>query len=189
MKLQDICEEIMEDVDGALGCALVDLGTGLPLAMKVTSDALVDSGAMEILSAAGAEYFRGEVSHQLESAMGAGAGRPPTDTGFVEEIQTTTEDSYHFMSIVPGNEQTVLMLITDRTTNLGLGWVAMRRTLRRVQEGTRRPPGGAYSQGASPSRSPAPESSRSGNSNAPEHPAPTNGNANRWKGRRGIRGR
>ena len=178
MRLQDICEEIMEDVDGALGCALVDLGTGLPLAMKVTSDALLDSGAMEILSAAGAEYFRGEVSHQLESAMGSGAGKPPADTGFVEEIQTTTEDSYHFMSIVPGNEQTVLMLITDRTANLGLGWVAMRRTLRRVQEGTRRPP-------ARPERAvaPAPATQPSDSS------SPVNGNANRWKGQRGIRRR
>ncbi|MYE11170.1 MAG: hypothetical protein F4X99_05810 [Gammaproteobacteria bacterium] len=181
MRLQEICEEIMEDVDGALGCALVDLGTGLPLAMQVTSDALLDSGAMEILSAAGAEYFRGEVGHQLESAMGGGAGRPPADTGFVEEIQTTTEDSYHFMSIVPGNEQTVLMLITDRTANLGLGWVAMRRTLRRVQEGTRRPARRVSSAPIPKPASPAvPE---------PETPAPTNGNANRRAGRRGIRGR
>lgn len=178
MRLQDICEEIMEDVDGALGCALVDLGTGLPLAMKVTSDALLDSGAMEILSAAGAEYFRGEVSHQLESAMGAGPGKPPADTGFVEEIQTTTEDSYHFMSIVPGNEQTVLMLITDRTANLGLGWVAMRRTLRRVQEGTRRP---ATRPGSAAARATATQPTDS--------TTPTNGNANRWKAQRGIRGR
>lgn len=181
MRLQDICDEIMEDVGGALGCALVDLGTGLPLAMKVTSDALLDSGAMEILSAAGAEYFRGEVGHQLESAMGGEAGRSRADTGFVEEIQTTTEDSYHFMSIVPGNEQTVLMLITDRTANLGLGWVAMRRTLRRVQEGTRRPARRATSATvARPASSGSPP---------PENPAPTNGNANLWKGGRSIRGR
>ena len=181
MRLENICEEIMEDVDGALGCALVDLGTGLPLAMRVTSDALLDSGAMEILSAAGAEYFRGEVGHQLESAMGQGAGTRPAETSFVEEIQTTTEDSYHFMSIVPGNEPTVLMLITDRTANLGLGWVAMRRTLRRVQEGTRRPARrvapGAVSGAAVPADEP------------PEHAPAMNGNANRWKGRRGIRGR
>lgn len=178
MRLQDICEEIMEDVDGALGCALVDLGTGLPLAMQVTSDALLDTGAMEILSAAGAEYFRGEVNHQLESAMGGRRGRPDADTGFVEEIQTTTEDSYHFMSIVPGNEQTVLMLITDRTANLGLGWVAMRRTLRRVQEGTRHPPARPESTAA-----PAPATQPTDSS------SPTNGNANRWQAQRGIRGR
>ena len=181
MRLQDICEEIMEDVDGALGCALVDLGTGLPLAMRVTSNALLDSGAMEILSAAGAEYFRGEVGHQLESAMGGRAARPPGDTGFVEEIQTTTEDSYHFMSIVPGNEQTVLMLITDRTANLGLGWVAMRRTLRRVQEGTRRPAGRTAAANAPGPTSPPAE--------PPDDLAPVNGNANRWKGQRGVRRR
>lgn len=133
MRLQNICDEIMEDVDGALGCALVDLGTGLPLAMTVTSDELLASGAMETLAAAGTDYFRGEVNQQLRTAMGGG----PDDEGFVEEIQTTTNETYHFMCVVPGNRQTVLLLITDKTVNLGLGWVAVRRTLRRVQEGTR----------------------------------------------------
>ena len=139
MRLQDICEEIMEDVDGALGCALVDLGTGLPLAMTVTSDELLGSGAMETLAAAGTDYFRGEVNQQLQSAMGG----DPAGEGFVEEIQTTTDESYHFMCVVPGNKQTVLLLITDKTTNLGLGWVAVRRALRRIEEGTARPAGAA----------------------------------------------
>ena len=82
----------------------------VPLAMRVASDALLDNGAMEILSAAAAEYFRGDVNHQLESAMGVASG----DQGFVQEIQTTTEDTYHFMSVIPGKEQTILMLVTDR---------------------------------------------------------------------------
>ena len=130
MRLQDICEEIIEDVDGAMGCALVDLGTGLPLAMTVTSDELLESGAMETLSAAGTDYFRGEVNHQLRSAMGG----DPGDEAFVEEIQTTTDETYHFMCVVPGNRQTVLLLITDKTTNLGLGWVAVGRARRRIEE-------------------------------------------------------
>lgn len=151
MRLQDICEEIMEDVDGALGCALVDLGTGLPLAMTVTSDELLASGAMETLSAAGTDYFRGEVNHQLQTAMGG----DPDDEGFVEEIQTTTDETYHFMCVVPGNRQTVLLLITDKTTNLGLGWVAVRRALRRIEEGTRRP--AVRAQKGAPASSAAPD--------------------------------
>ena len=166
----------MEDVDGALGCALIDLGTGLPLAMHVASDALLDSGAMEILCAAGANYLRGEVNDQLESAMGEG----PSGEGFVEEIQTTTEETYHFMCVIPGNRETVLLLVTDRTTNLGLGWVALRRTLRRVQEGTRRP--------ARPAETSAPPLAESPEPDAPPS-NPMNGNANRWKSRRGFRGR
>lgn len=175
MRLQDICEEIMEDVDGALGCALVDLGTGLPLAMTVTSDELRGSGAMETLAAAGTDYFRGEVNHQLQSAMGG----DPGDEGFVEEIQTTTDETYHFMCVVPGNKQTVLLLITDKTTNLGLGWVAVRRALRRVEEGTGRPRVRAETRAASPTEPPDPE-------NMPDNPI--NG-ANRRIGRQRYRRR
>ena len=185
MRLQDICEDIMEDVDGALGCALVDLGTGLPLAMRVASDALIDNGAMEILSAASAEYFRGDVNHQLESAMGGDSG----DQGFVQEIQTTTEDTYHFMSVIPGNEQTILMLVTDRTANLGMGWVAMRRTLARVQEmssGGSRPASGAPPSDAQPAADP--QASGLADITTPM-PNGRSGNAARWKTRRGLRGR
>ena len=159
MRLQDICDEIMEDVDGALGCALVDLGTGLPLAMTVTSDDLQASGAMETLAAAGTDYFRGEVNHQLQSAMGG----EPGDGGFVEEIQTTTDETYHFMCVVPGNKQTVLLLITDKTTNLGLGWVAVRRALRRVEQDTRRPAARAGKDAPPPAEPPDPE-------NPPDNP-------------------
>ena len=146
----------MEDVDGALGCALVDLGTGLPLAMTVTSDELLASGAMETLSAAGTDYFRGEVNRQLEQAMGVDPGG---DEGFVEEIQTTTDETYHFMCVVPGNKQTVLLLITDKTTNLGLGWVAVRRALRRVEQDTRRPARRARTSAPPATEPPDPETS------------------------------
>ena len=165
----------MEDVDGAMGCALVDLGTGLPLAMTVTSDELQASGAMETLAAAGTDYFRGEVNHQLQSAMGG----DPGDEGFVEEIQTTTNETYHFMCVVPGNRQTVLLLITDKTTNLGLGWVAVRRALRRIEEDTRRP---AVRTGKNAPAPPEPPD--------PENPADNPGNgANRRIGRRRYRRR
>lgn len=175
MRLQDICEEIIEDVDGALGCALVDLGTGLPLAMTVTSDELQGSGAMEMLAAAGTDYFRGEVNHQLRTAMGG----DPGDEGFVEEIQTTTDETYHFMCVVPGNRQTVLLLITDKTTNLGLGWVAVRRALRRIEEDTGRPRVRAETGAASPTEPSDPEHLPDG---------PMNG-ANRRIGRRRYRRR
>ena len=140
---------------------------------------------MEILSAAGAEYFRGDVNHQLQSAMGGASG----DHGFVQEIQTTTEDTYHFMSVIPGKEQTILMLVTDRTANLGLGWVAMRRTLARVQEmssGGSRPASARLQTDPQPGRDP--QASGLGDITTPM-PNGRSGNAARWKTRRGLRGR
>ena len=130
MNLQDICEETVADVDGCLGCAVVDLETGLPLAINVAAGSLVGQDAMELLAAASTEYFRGRMVWQLQLTI---SGGEPAG-GFVHEIQTTTEDTYNFMSVVPGRDSTVLVLILDKTANLGLGRMSMRQVLRRLSE-------------------------------------------------------
>lgn len=134
MKLRDLCDGIVADVDGCLGCAVVDLTTGLPLAMQVVPGTLLSPAAMEVMSAASVDYFRGRTVWQLQLAMSGGAAEADPTAGFVREIQTTTEDTYHFLSVVPGREDTLLILITDKTANLGLGWIAMRQALARIRE-------------------------------------------------------
>lgn len=84
---------------------------------------------MDLVSAAGADYFRGEAVRRLARAMSA-----DPESNFVEELQTTTEDTYHFMSVVPGRENTLMILITDKSANLGLGWISMREALARIRE-------------------------------------------------------
>ncbi|MYK46716.1 MAG: hypothetical protein F4029_10865, partial [Gammaproteobacteria bacterium] len=123
--LQDLCEDIVAGVEGALGCALVDLTTGLPVTLKVRNGGLLDSSAMELLAATGVAYFAGS------------AGNGPADAlsdDEIEEIQTTTDDAYFFMSRVPGGSQGLLILVTDRkSTNLGLGWMSMRQALGHIR--------------------------------------------------------
>lgn len=131
MTLQELCEGIVDDVDGALACALVDLGTGLPLASRIAPGGLLTTVSMEAISAAGADYFRGRAMRRLEREMSTEA---ESRSSFVEEIQTTTEDTYHFMSMVPGQENTLMILITDKSANLGLGWISMREALARVRD-------------------------------------------------------
>ena len=123
--LQDLCEDIVAGVEGALGCALVDLTTGLPLMLKVRNGGLLDPGAMELLAATGVAYFNG----------GTGASSADAASGEdIEEIQTTTDDAYFFMSRVPGGSQELLVLVTDRkSTNLGLGWMSMRQALGHIR--------------------------------------------------------
>ncbi len=123
-KVQDICEEIVDNVEGALGCALVDLGTGLPLALDVKPGSLVNAAAMELMSAAGVTYFRAYA--RKPNSVGDG----PNRENVVQEIQATTVDTYHFMSVVPGEDQQLLILISEReASNLGLAWMAMRQAL------------------------------------------------------------
>ena len=127
-RLQDACESIVDDVDGALGCALVDLVTGLPLALDVRPGSILRSSAMELISAAGVAYFRDNLAIRARTATNGDDS--PLAGDEVQEIQATTADTYNFMSLVPGDDQELLILIADRNlSNLGLGWMAMRQAL------------------------------------------------------------
>ena len=124
----EVCEQILGHMEGALGCALVDLETGLPLALDARSDSLITPTALEMISAAAVACF-----------SDIGGGRAGPDSAHAPEvnrenapqqIQVTTEFTYNFMSRVPGEDGLLLILITTRSdSNLGLGWMAMRQAL------------------------------------------------------------
>ena len=98
--LQDICEEVVDDVDGALGFALVDLTTGLPLALDVKPDSMLNSEAMELLALAGATFFKEAAMHGHKPSRSQGRG----ERGWphLQEMQATTEVTYNFMALIPG---------------------------------------------------------------------------------------
>ena len=111
-----------------MGCALVDLGTGLLLALDVKPQSLLTVTALEALSAAGVTYFlRSPASSPRVGGLG---DTQPARNSAVQEIQTTTEYTFNFMARVPGAAGQLLVLITDReASTLGLGWMALRQAL------------------------------------------------------------
>ena len=128
IEFSDVCGQIVERLDGALGCALVDLETGLPLALSARSDSLVTTPALEMISAAAVACFTGHAGDRSGSgpadATGTGGENAP------RQIQVTTELTYNFMSLVPGENGMLLVLIMSRgDSNLGLGWMALRVAL------------------------------------------------------------
>ena len=128
IEFNDVCGQIVERMDGALGCALVDLATGLPLALDAKSDSLITTTALEMISAAAVACFSGGAGGQSgpDSGVNPGASRENAPL----QIQVTTEFTYNFMSLVPGDDGVLLVLITTRgDSNLGLGWMAMRQAL------------------------------------------------------------
>ena len=125
---QQICESIVVDVDGSLGCALVDLATGLPLAAAVRPASRVDETTLELLAAAGVSFFSDD--RPVPAELPAGTDDYQHSAGSLRELQITTQDAYGFMSLVPGAEGQLLILVTDRgAAKLGLGWVGMRQAL------------------------------------------------------------
>ncbi len=140
---QEICNRIVADVAGSLGCALVDLATGLPLAAAVSPASKLEDATLEVLSAAGVTFFGddrplGDDSPALsESTPPGGVEEHAGRSLQVQELQITTEDAYAFMSLLPGAPGQLLMLVTDRAASkLGLGWVGMRQALSLLGDAT-----------------------------------------------------
>jgi hypothetical protein len=124
--LNDICKEVLSDVDGATGCAVVDLNNGLMLAsahnVPYFSQTYIDA-----VAAASVEMFRGKNISAVEKLLTAQRGTPVEKS--MQEVQMTTAGTYHFMAVVPGKPDSLMVLITTRKANLGMGWAALRRAM------------------------------------------------------------
>lgn len=130
-KLDDILRDVVGDVDGALGCAVVDVDSGLLLAVAHSIPYFTQS-YLEAVAAAAVDMFRGKNVRSIEKLLSAQRGR--TVEHAITEIQMSTEGTYHFMAIVPGKPHILMVLITNRKTNLGMGWVAVRNNLGKIGE-------------------------------------------------------
>jgi predicted regulator of Ras-like GTPase activity (Roadblock/LC7/MglB family) len=121
--INDICKEIVTDVDGALGCGVVDLSTGLLLGVAHNVPYFTQS-YLDAVAAAAVDMFRGKTISVVEQLLSATRGSKVENT--LKEVQMTTEKTYHFMSVIKDKPNCLLVLITKTTTNLGMGWNALR---------------------------------------------------------------
>lgn len=124
--LNDICKSVLSEVEGATGCAVVDLNNGLMLAsahnVPYFSQTYVDA-----VAAAAVEMFRGRNISAVEKLLTAQRGH--TVEKSIQEVQMTTGGTYHFMSVIPGKDDCLMVLITTRRASLGMGWSALRRAM------------------------------------------------------------
>ena len=124
--LDDICKNVLNDVTGATGCAVVDLNNGLMLASAHNVPYFTQT-YIDAVAAAAVEMFRGRNITAVEKLLSAQRGVPVEKT--LQEIQMTTSATYHFMSVIPGKEDCMMVLITTRKANLGMGWASLRRAM------------------------------------------------------------
>lgn len=125
-KLNDVLQMILSDVDGALGCAVVDLESGLLLAAAHHIPYFTTS-YLEAVAAAAVDMMRGKNVRAIESLFSSQYGRPMTKT--IQEVQMSTDNTFHFMAVVPEKPDALVVLITSKKTNLGMGWSTLRRNM------------------------------------------------------------
>jgi hypothetical protein len=125
-KLDDITRGVVSDVDGALGCAVIDLTSGLLLSVSHNIPYFTQS-YLEAVAAATVELFRGKNIKSVEAMLSSQRGSPIEK--MIQEIQMTTENTFHFMSIIKEKPDAVVALICNKKTNLGMGWSVLRKSL------------------------------------------------------------
>ena len=125
-KLDDVLQSVVADVDGALGCAVVDLESGLLLGVAHNVPYFTTS-YLEAVAAAAVDMMRGKNVRAVESLLSSQRGKPVSK--MIKEVQMTTDNTYHFMATMPEKPDALIVLITKKTANLGMGWSAVRRSM------------------------------------------------------------
>ena len=132
MDMQQVCAAALEEVDGALGCIVMDMQTGLTVAAEYRPGSSVNDSTINLFSVVSANMFAGRLIRQFEGALAVA----PT-LGFVREVQMTTANTNQFMAAIPGWDEGVFVLVTEKSVSLGLGWMAVHRVVERLQGGVR----------------------------------------------------
>ena len=129
-EVQEVCEDVIASSEGSLACAVVDLTTGTTVAAAYGPDTELNANRIGLVSVAVTDMFRGRLIRQFHRAWSSGNSVPEH---FVREVQMATANSYQFISVVPARMDTLLVLITDRTVSLGLGWMSVHQALEQLE--------------------------------------------------------
>ena len=124
--LHEICKELIRTVDGALGAAVVDLDSGLLLGVAHSVPYFTQS-YLDAVAAAAVDLFRGETVCTVEEILANTRGVEVKH--MVREIQMTTDETLHFMSVIANKPNALVVMITNKKTNLGMGWTAVRKAV------------------------------------------------------------
>jgi len=130
MDINDICSEIVRSVDAALGCAVVDLNSGLLLGVSHNVPYFTQS-YLDAVAAAAVDMFRGRTVSAVEDMIANMRGNNKKNV--LKEIQMTTENTYHFLTVVPDKPDALVVLITSKKANLGMGWSSIRLAIPKIK--------------------------------------------------------
>jgi predicted regulator of Ras-like GTPase activity (Roadblock/LC7/MglB family) len=127
--MNNALEQLVNDVDGALAAAVVDLDSGLIVGAYHNIPYFTQS-YVDAVGAAAVDMFRGKTITAVETMMAAQRGDELKY--HIKEIQMTSDGTFHFMAIVADKPDYLLVFITRTTTNLGSGWLATRDALKAI---------------------------------------------------------
>ncbi len=130
-KLDDFLQEIIADMDGVFGIAVVEMDARQLLGIAQGS---TDFGPayLEALAVAVVEMLRGKAVAAVESLLGKHLGTPIVNA--VDDLCINAKNTRYFIAVIPEKPNLLVMLSTDSNTSVSLGWITVRRNMSQIAE-------------------------------------------------------
>jgi hypothetical protein len=129
-KIDDSCKQVVEKVDGGVACGVVDLSTGMLLGIHNAST--YTQTLNEIVAAATMDLFRGSSVDRIQKMVRQHRGVAEDGEHYFEEVHITSRHNFHFAKTI-ANGKAVIMLVTKKTTNIGMGWAQLKSVIPAVE--------------------------------------------------------
>ncbi len=123
-RLDEIAKSLADSIDGSLGVGIVNLNTGRLLGSSYRSSYMTED-LLGALATAAVDMFRGRTITQVESLFADLRGVPRKRLW--QEMHVSSENTYHFMLVLPNKPDALLVLVTDKQASLGMSWASLRR--------------------------------------------------------------
>ena len=129
--MNELLQNVVSSVSGTLACGVVDLETGLLLGVHHTVPYFTQN-YLDAVAAASVDMFRGRNVTRVEEMI-ANIRGTDAKTHFIEEVFMKTKKTFHFMSVLP-EKNAVVVLITSKEVNQGMGWSSLRSALPKISD-------------------------------------------------------
>ncbi|OJY17074.1 MAG: hypothetical protein BGO98_13025 [Myxococcales bacterium 68-20] len=126
---QELCKTTLEKVDDCLAVGVVDLNTGMLMGVHHVVPYFTQA-YLDAVAAAAVEMFRGKTVRRIEELLSAQRGEQLKDS--FEEVFISSPKTFHFMTVIK-DKGAVVVMITKKSTNQGMGWAALRSSLAAVK--------------------------------------------------------
>ena len=129
-KIDDACRDVVNKVDGAVACGVVNLENGALHGIYNTNN--FSQALNEMLATATTDLFRGQSVTRTEQMIRTHRGVAEDGEHYFQEIHIASVNNYHFAKTVKKGKA-VIMLVTKKTTNVGMGWAMLRSVIPLVE--------------------------------------------------------
>ena len=125
MEAHDICDSLAHETEGVRACVVLDLDSGFTLLSS--RRAVVDAAEVRRVVRIACLVCQNKLLRRYAAALNP----PRSPDGLIREAHVSTTDARIFMACLPNLPNALLICETDKTMNIGFGWIAVHRALER----------------------------------------------------------